>query len=64
MKRPGVLVGVMLLLMAQAGLQAAPAPWYQWQSKQTGRYMCAQRQPGEGWVRHAGPFDNAGCRVY
>jgi hypothetical protein len=53
-----------LLLAFAASLQAAPAPWYQWQSKQTGRYLCAQFSPGDGWVLHAGPYRNAGCRAH
>ncbi len=51
------------LLMINVPLHAAPAPFYQWQSKLTGRYLCAQTKPGEGWVLHAGPYNNAGCRA-
>jgi hypothetical protein len=42
---------------------AAPAPFYVWQSTLDGRFTCAQVQPGEGWVRHSGPYRDAGCRV-
>ena len=43
---------------------AAPAPFYQWQSLATGRFMCSATNPGEGWMRFSGPYNNAGCRVY
>jgi len=57
-------LAVIAALLLWSAAQAAPAPWYQWQSKVTGRYLCAQVDPGEGWVRHSGPYDNAGCRRY
>jgi hypothetical protein len=42
---------------------AAPAPWYKWQSlTQAGAYVCTQTNPGKGWQRMAGPYNNAGCR--
>ncbi|AIR90055.1 hypothetical protein [Pseudomonas cremoricolorata] len=56
------LISVFCLLLGHAWVQAAPAPFQLWQSKLTGRYLCSQHKPGEGWVWHAGPFDNAGCR--
>jgi|GEM_PF-869418 len=43
-------------------LMAAPAPWYKWQSVKTGHYICKQTEPGPGWVRHSGPYLDAGCR--
>ncbi|WP_312936029.1 hypothetical protein [Pseudomonas sp.] len=55
-------LSALLLLFAHTAIDAAPAPFYLWQSKLTGRYQCSQHQPGEGWVWHAGPFNNAGCR--
>ncbi|MBF8730727.1 hypothetical protein IRZ59_09760 [Pseudomonas guariconensis] len=45
-------------------LSAAPAPFYQWQSLATGRYLCSAGDPGQGWVRQSGPYNNAGCRDY
>lgn len=41
---------------------AAPAPWYKYQSLETGRYLCSQVDPGPHYRRFAGPFGNAGCR--
>ncbi|MCW2267480.1 hypothetical protein D9M71_636400 [compost metagenome] len=58
MKRWTLITALILAVTAQA----APASWYQWQSKATGRYMCAQIDPGDAWVRHSGPYNNAGCR--
>ncbi|HGY9626306.1 hypothetical protein WCE02_19465 [Pseudomonas juntendi] len=51
-------------LCISLSLSAAPAPFYQWQSLATGRFMCSASNPGEGWVRHSGPYNNAGCRDY
>ncbi len=42
---------------------AAPAPWYKYQSLETGRYLCSQVDPGPHYRRFAGPFGNAGCRL-
>ncbi|MEF9898552.1 MAG: hypothetical protein RR736_09485 [Pseudomonas sp.] len=64
MKKRVLMVGVLLMGAMQFSVVAAPAPWYQWQSLVTGRYMCSQVNPGEGWVRHSGPYNNAGCRTY
>ena len=52
-----------ILLIMALPLAAAPAPFYQWQSLATGRYMCSASSPGEGWVRHSGPYNNAACRT-
>lgn len=41
---------------------SAPAPWYWWASRIDGQRVCAQSMPTQGWVRAAGPFDNAACR--
>ncbi|WP_442108973.1 hypothetical protein [Pseudomonas sp. NUPR-001] len=60
MKAWVILAGLLLVFAAHA----APAPWYQWQSVATGRFMCSQIDPGEGWVRHSGPYNNAGCRTW
>jgi hypothetical protein len=51
------------LLALSAACLAAPAPFFLWQSKADGHLTCAQVSPGEGWVRFAGPFRDAGCRV-
>ena len=42
--------------------QASPALWYKYQSLKTGVYICTQVDPGEHFVRFAGPFKNAACR--
>ncbi|WP_407311835.1 hypothetical protein [Pseudomonas sp. nanlin1] len=62
---PSRLVALLFLLGTLASAtQAAPAPWYKWQSlTKAGVYLCAQTSPGEGWARLAGPYDNAGCRA-
>ncbi|MEE1886194.1 hypothetical protein [Pseudomonas carassii] len=62
MKRLSLLVVVTSALLAALSLRAAPAPWYQWQSLATGRYMCSATDPGEGWKRHSGPYNNGACR--
>ena len=54
-----VAAGALLLALS---LQAAPAPWDQWQSLATGRYRCSANDPGEGWKRHSGPYRNGACR--
>ncbi|WP_189395664.1 hypothetical protein [Pseudomonas laurentiana] len=57
--RVGVLLGV-LLLAAQSW--AAMASWYRWESQATGRLVCAQVSPGEGWRLFSGPYNNGACR--
>ena len=53
---------ITLLLMAATTASAAPAPWYKYQSLATGRYLCSQVNPGDAYIKFAGPFNNAGCR--
>ncbi|WHL26409.1 hypothetical protein [Pseudomonas sp. UBA6699] len=56
---------MLIALLAMAlPLSAAPAPFYLWQSLVTGRYLCVPHNPGKGWVRHAGPYNNAACRSH
>lgn len=55
----GVLLGG-LLLAAQSW--AGMAAWYWWESQATGRLVCAQVSPGEGWRLFSGPYNNGGCR--
>ncbi|TXG77974.1 MAG: hypothetical protein E6R11_05720 [Rhodocyclaceae bacterium] len=52
------------LLACSTAAPAAPAPWHWWKSRLDGRLYCAQTSPGSGWVRVAGPFDNAQCRKH
>lgn len=42
---------------------AEPAPFFLWQSKTADHLSCAQTSPGQGWIRFAGPFRDAGCNV-
>ncbi len=58
-KRLLLIVAVAFPLVAAAG----QAPWYKWQSiTQNGAMVCSQTNPGAGWQRMSGPYDNAGCR--
>lgn len=41
---------------------AAPAPFYLWQSQVTGKLICKQVSPGEGWRLFSGPFLDGGCK--
>ena len=38
-------------LLLPIAASAAPAPYYQWQSKLDGTIICRQTSPGEGWQR-------------
>lgn len=55
------LLGAALMALSLAA-QAAPAPWFWWESKATGQRTCSQTSPGEGWLRAGGPFNNSQCR--
>lgn len=60
---PTITLLVISLTMLPCGqVSAAPADWYRWQSKQTGRLICKQTSPGDGWQRHSGPYLDGGCR--
>ena len=41
---------------------AAPRPFCLWQSVATGRYFCTENNPGPGWMKFSGPYNNAACR--
>jgi hypothetical protein len=41
--------------------QAAPMPFYLWQSRLNGHLACSQTSLGDGWVRLSGPYSDAGC---
>ena len=45
-----LLVGVVLAGFSGLAAQAAPAPFYKWQSKLDGQVACMQTSPGDGWV--------------
>lgn len=42
---------------------AAPAPWFRWQSITTGEMVCTQVPMGKGWKMLNGPFKDSQCRV-
>jgi hypothetical protein len=42
--------------------QAAQAPWYWWQSTLSGKQICRQTSPGEGWQQLAKPYLDARCQ--
>ncbi|MBS1210925.1 MAG: hypothetical protein H6R19_3323 [Proteobacteria bacterium] len=50
-----------LLAVLSFATHAAPAPWYWWTSKISGKRVCSQTSPGEGWERGNGPFRNSRC---
>ena len=51
----------LLLCLAQPSL-AAQAPWYWWQSSVTGKQICRQNSPGEGWQQLSQPYLDARCQ--
>jgi hypothetical protein len=53
---------ITLLLLVATTANAGPAAWYKYQSLATGRYLCSQVNPGDAYIKFAGPFNNAGCR--
>lgn len=43
---------------------AAPAPYYQWQSKADGTVICRQTSPGHGWdLLNGQPFRDLKCTM-
>ena len=57
-----LLLALLPLLVAAPSLSAAPAPFYQWQSLATGRFMCSATNPGDGWVRRLPRLLSLHCR--
>lgn len=57
-----LLISLLCLLYTTPHLYAEPADWYQWQSRLTEKIICKQTDPGAGWQKHDGPFQDAGCR--
>lgn len=45
------LLPLLLCLSLPLLADAAPAPYYLWQSKLDGTVICRQTSPGEGWQR-------------
>ncbi len=58
------IVLVLALSLTAVPLSAKPAPWYLWQSKLDGHYICIQASAGEGWKKVAGPYTTAQCHRY
>ncbi|MCB4795369.1 hypothetical protein LGR51_12755 [Pseudomonas sp. NP21570] len=53
-----------LSLFLPIAASAAPAPYYQWQSKLDGTIICRQTSPGEGWEKLDGrPFRDLNCSM-
>ena len=52
-----------LAALAALPAQAAPAPWYVWESPASAQRICAQTSPGSAWRRVDGPYRNAACRA-
>lgn len=52
-----------LLATAILPAQAAPAPWYVWESLSSQHRVCAQTSPGTAWRKIDGPYRNAACRT-
>jgi hypothetical protein len=58
-----VMAGMLLMNMNQIQpLNAAQAPWYWWQSKVSGKQICRQTSPGEGWLQLSQPYLDARCQ--
>jgi len=50
-------------LLASTWVSAAPAPYFQWQSKTDQVVVCRQTSPGHGWELLSGqPFRDLNCR--
>ena len=69
-----LLVLLAVALMFALGVAAAPAPKFNWRSKQKQcdknnknckyNYVCAQTSPGSGWQCESGPFaPNSNCNA-
>ncbi len=56
-------LGLALLLCALHGANAAPAAWYWWVSQSTGKRVCSQTSPGEGWLQEKRAYDNSRCEA-
>lgn len=53
---------LILLACCSQTSSAAQAPWYWWQSTLTGKQICRQNSPGEGWQQLAQPYLDARCQ--
>jgi hypothetical protein len=57
----GLLALLLALMLCCARLDAAPAPWWQWQSKLDGQTACSQTPLGPGWRKLRGPYKDSRC---
>ena len=53
---------VLTLILAANSANAAPAPWYLWQSRLTGARVCAQILAGD-WQKVSGPYADSHCET-
>jgi hypothetical protein len=51
----------LLLVLLFTAANAAPAPWFLWQSKTDGSKVCSQSPLGKGWEKFSGPFTDSRC---
>ena len=54
---------LLLTLGAPLDCYSTPAPWYRWQSLTTGKQICRQNSPGEGWRQLPKAYQDAGCKI-
>lgn len=54
---------LLLTLGAPLDCYSTPAPWYWWQSLTTGKQICRQNSPGEGWRQLRKAYQDAGCKI-
>jgi hypothetical protein len=53
---------LLLALGLPLSIESAPAPWYWWQSLTTGKQICRQNSPGEGWQQIPQAYQDARCK--
>jgi len=51
----------LLLVLLSSAANAAPAPWFLWQSTVDGSKVCSQYPLGKGWEKFSGPFTDSRC---
>lgn len=56
-------VGLLGLYLLSPGGTAAPAAWHWWVSLSTGKRVCSQTSPGEGWLQEKRAYDNSRCEA-
>ena len=61
--KKALIYATLILLFACLSVFAKPAPWYKWESKLTGKVICKQVSPGDGWNEVGGPYKDSRCKV-